>query len=100
MPPRTHLLTELRLPASTHLDTMSVSDALAIMNQQDAIATAAVAKESASIAKAITLVTTAFQNNGRLFYIGAGTSGRLRASVIPRPARVARTSRRSCGAIR
>jgi N-acetylmuramic acid 6-phosphate etherase len=56
---------------------MSVLDAIALMNQQDAIATAAVAAESANIAYAINLVVTAFKNNGRLFYIGAGTSGRL-----------------------
>jgi N-acetylmuramic acid 6-phosphate etherase len=74
---RSQLSTELRLDASTHLDTMSISDAIALMNQQDALAVAAVAAESASIAKAVGLVVTAFKNNGRLFYIGAGTSGRL-----------------------
>jgi N-acetylmuramic acid 6-phosphate etherase len=74
---RAHLLTELRLPASLHLDAMSLSDALALMNQQDALAQQAVAAESANIAKAIDLVVAAFKINGRLFYIGAGTSGRL-----------------------
>jgi N-acetylmuramic acid 6-phosphate etherase len=77
MTPRNHLLTELRLPQSQNLDTMSVKDAIALMNQQDAIAAAAVAAESANIEKAITLVVSAFRNNGRLFYFGAGTSGRL-----------------------
>jgi N-acetylmuramic acid 6-phosphate etherase len=77
MPPRDHLLTEQRLPQSTTLDTMSVEAAIALMNDQDAIAAAAVAAESANVAKAIDLVVTAFKNNGRLFYIGAGTSGRL-----------------------
>lgn len=77
MHPRDHLLTELRLPASTHLDAMSISDAIALINQQDAHAQQAVAAESPNIAKAIQLVVTAFQTNGRLLYYGAGTSGRL-----------------------
>jgi N-acetylmuramic acid 6-phosphate etherase len=74
---RDHLLTELRLPASTHLDTMSISEAIALMNQQDAIAQQAVAAEATNIAKAVQLVVDAFQRNGRLLYYGAGTSGRL-----------------------
>ena len=77
MPNRDHLLTEQRLPESKSLDTMSVHEALALMNQQDAIATTAVASQSANIAKAIEIVVRAFQTHGRLFYIGAGTSGRL-----------------------
>src|ERR1700727_1670137 len=77
MQPRHHLLTEQRLPESKFLDTMSVLDAVQLMNQQDALATAAVAAESANIVNAIKLVVSAFQNNGRLFYVGAGTSGRL-----------------------
>jgi len=56
---------------------MSIQDAIALMNRHDALATAAVAAEAGNIAKAIDLVVTAFQNKGRLFYIGAGTSGRL-----------------------
>jgi N-acetylmuramic acid 6-phosphate etherase len=60
-----------------HLDTMSIADAVAIMNQQDAIAIAAVAAESVNVAKAIDLVVSAFNAGGRLFYFGAGTSGRL-----------------------
>ena len=74
---RDHLLTERRLPDSITLDTMPIRDAIALMNQQDAIAAAAVAAESANVEKAIHLVVTAFQNKGRLFYFGAGTSGRL-----------------------
>jgi N-acetylmuramic acid 6-phosphate etherase len=74
---RSHLLTEQRLPASMHLDAMSVSDAVALMNAQDAIAVQAVAAEQDQIAKAIELIVTAFRAGGRLFYFGAGTSGRL-----------------------
>jgi N-acetylmuramic acid 6-phosphate etherase len=74
---RAHLLTELRLPESINLDTMSIADAVALMNAQDAIAVAAVATQREQIAKAIELVVAAFRAGGRLFYFGAGTSGRL-----------------------
>jgi N-acetylmuramic acid 6-phosphate etherase len=74
---RDHLLTELRLPASTALDTMSIADAVAMMSRQDWVAVNAVAAEGANIAKAIELVVCAFRQNGRLLYFGAGTSGRL-----------------------
>ncbi|MCY2955288.1 MAG: N-acetylmuramic acid 6-phosphate etherase [Planctomycetota bacterium] len=74
---RSHLLTEQRNPASINLDAMSISDAVALFNAQDQLAVAAVAKEKDNIAAAIQLVVAAFNSNGRLFYIGAGTSGRL-----------------------
>jgi N-acetylmuramic acid 6-phosphate etherase len=74
---RSHLLTELRLPASMALDSMSIADAVAMMNQQDAIAVAAVAKEKESVAAAVKLVAEALREGGRLLYFGAGTSGRL-----------------------
>jgi N-acetylmuramic acid 6-phosphate etherase len=77
MKPRDHLLTEQRLPASIILDIMSLQEAIALMNQQDAAAQRAVEAESANVERAIKLVVAAFQNNGRLIYIGAGTSGRL-----------------------
>jgi N-acetylmuramic acid 6-phosphate etherase len=77
MSSRHHLLTEQRLAASMRLDAMSIADALAVMNQQDAVAQAAVAAESANVAKAIELVVAAFNSSGRLIYVGAGTSGRL-----------------------
>ncbi len=77
MTDRSHLLTELRLPESMNLDAMSVEDAVALMNAQDAKAVAAVAAEQQSIAAAIELVVAAFEAGGRLMYVGAGTSGRL-----------------------
>src|SRR5947209_6788169 len=74
---RSHLLTELRLPESEALDAMSIEDAVALMNAQDAIAVAAVAKEKGNIARAVELAVGAFRQGGRLLYFGAGTSGRL-----------------------
>jgi len=59
------------------LDSMSVEDAVALMNLQDARAVEAVALQRQQIAAAIDLVVAAFRAGGRLLYFGAGTSGRL-----------------------
>jgi N-acetylmuramic acid 6-phosphate etherase len=77
MQDRAHLLTEQRLPESMDLDAMSVEDAVALMNAQDAKAVAAVAAERKNIARAVELVAAALRAGGRLIYFGAGTSGRL-----------------------
>src|SRR3954470_14391234 len=74
---RSQLLTELRLPESMKLDEMSIEQAVALLNQQDTVAVAAVAKEQKNIARAVELVSAAFRAGGRLLYFGAGTSGRL-----------------------
>jgi N-acetylmuramic acid 6-phosphate etherase len=74
---RSHLLTELRLPESMNLDAMSVVEAVAMMNAQDAKAVAAVGAVNDSIAAAIKLVVSCLKSGGRLLYFGAGTSGRL-----------------------
>jgi N-acetylmuramic acid 6-phosphate etherase len=60
-----------------NLDAMSIPDAVALMSAQDAIAVAAVAGEQKQIAKAIEIIVAALRSGGRLFYFGAGTSGRL-----------------------
>lgn len=77
MTDRSHLLTELRLPESMHLDALSIEDAVKVMNEQDARALAAVVAERANVAKAIEIVAAALRAGGRLIYVGAGTSGRL-----------------------
>jgi N-acetylmuramic acid 6-phosphate etherase len=77
MQDRSHLLTEQRLPESTHLDAMTVEEAVALMNAQDARAVEAVAAERANVARGVDLVVAALSAGGRLFYVGAGTSGRL-----------------------
>src|SRR5438067_6525935 len=74
---RTNFLTEQRLPESMNLDAMSVEEAVAVMNAQDARAVQAVKEVRADVVKAIELVVAAFEKGGRLFYVGAGTSGRL-----------------------
>lgn len=60
-----------------NLDAMPILQALAVMNQQDRLAAAAVEKEQGNVARAIDLVVKAFEQGGRLIYCGAGTSGRL-----------------------
>ena len=74
---RSGLLTEKRLESSANLDQLSVAEALAIFNEQDAAAAAAVAAQREPIARAIEMVAAALECGGRLIYVGAGTSGRL-----------------------
>jgi N-acetylmuramic acid 6-phosphate etherase len=74
---RSHLLTELRLPESMNLDAMSVEEAVALMNAQDLRAVQAVGAVGGDIAAAIRIVVEQLKAGGRLFYFGAGTSGRL-----------------------
>src|SRR5437764_9630470 len=74
---RTNFLTEQRLPESMNLDAMSVEEAVAVMNAQDARAVQAVKEVRADVGRAIDLVVASFEKGGRLIYVGAGTSGRL-----------------------
>ena len=71
------LITEARNPASEHIDELSTFDMLSLINREDATVAAAVAAELPSIAKAVDAIADRFSEGGRLFYIGAGTSGRL-----------------------
>jgi N-acetylmuramic acid 6-phosphate etherase len=71
------LLTETCNPASEHLDELSTLELLALINAEDAKVAGAVHAELASIAKAVDAVAERFGRGGRMFYIGAGTSGRL-----------------------
>jgi len=70
-------LTEQPNPASARLDAMSTLEIVDLMNQQDARVPAAVHAAREALAEAVELVVAAFRRGGRLFYIGAGTSGRL-----------------------
>src|SRR3974377_237732 len=64
-------------PASASLDAVSTEEMLRIINREDARVAEAVAREIPAIARAVDRIAKAFENGGRLFYIGAGTSGRL-----------------------
>jgi len=71
------LLTEQRNPASAAIDTAGTEAALRIINHEDAKVAAAVEREIPAIARAVDAIAGAIGKGGRLFYIGAGTSGRL-----------------------
>ena len=71
------LPTESRNAASEHLDELSTLDMLTLFNDEDAKVAAAVRAELPQIARAVDAIADRFQRGGRLFYIGAGTSGRL-----------------------
>jgi N-acetylmuramic acid 6-phosphate etherase len=71
------LLTEQANPASASIDTLSTESVLRIMNAEDRQVAEAVEREIPAIARAVDRVVAAFERGGRLFYIGAGTSGRL-----------------------
>ncbi len=71
------LLTEQLNPATSVIDRLSTEDMLRVMNQEDARVAAAVAHEVPQIALAVDAVVSGLRQGGRLFYIGAGTSGRL-----------------------
>jgi len=80
------LATEQRNPRSEHIDTASIPEILEIINTEDHRVPIAVREELPYVAEAVRHVVTAFKNGARLFYVGAGTSGRLGvvdASEIP-----------------
>jgi N-acetylmuramic acid 6-phosphate etherase len=72
-----NLITEARNPHTEHIDELSTLDMLTLINREDATVAAAVASELPNIARAVDEITLRLAQGGRLFYIGAGTSGRL-----------------------
>jgi N-acetylmuramic acid 6-phosphate etherase len=71
------LATEQRNPASTDLDTLTTEEALRLLNAQDKLVPLAVEHEIPYIAEAVEIIVHALSHDGRLIYVGAGTSGRL-----------------------
>jgi len=71
------LATEARNPASARLDELSTLEMLGVMNDEDAKVATAVRAELPAVARAVDAIAERFGRGGRLFYIGAGTSGRL-----------------------
>lgn len=74
---RSHLMTEQRLEQSADLDIQDVTQLLTTINQQDQLVALAVGKAIPQISQLVTDLTNRMKKGGRLFYIGAGTSGRL-----------------------
>jgi N-acetylmuramic acid 6-phosphate etherase len=71
------LATERANRASRHLDRLSAAGIAALMNREDRRAVAAVGRATRPVAAAVDLIVAALRARGRLFFIGAGTSGRL-----------------------
>ena len=71
------LITEQRNPNSMHVDSLSALEIVQLMNDEDKQVPLAIEKCLPQIAQAVECIVAAFQQGGRLVYIGAGTSGRL-----------------------
>lgn len=71
------LTTEAVNPDTLMIDECTTEEMIQLMNQQDALVPAAIAQEIPQIAKAVDILHHRLSNGGRMFYIGAGTSGRL-----------------------
>jgi len=71
------LKTEQRNPRTRGLDRKSTLEILRVLNAEDARVALAVRRELPKIARAVDAIVKSFRAGGRLFYVGAGTSGRL-----------------------
>lgn len=71
------LSTEQKNPNSVNIDIQSTEEILKIINNEDKNVPFAVEQEIPYIAKAVDAIVAAIKNGGKLFYFGAGTSGRL-----------------------
>ena len=71
------LTTEKINPATAHIDKCSTLEMVKLINDEDKKVAAAVERVLPEIARAVDIIAEKFSRGGRLFYIGAGTSGRL-----------------------
>jgi N-acetylmuramic acid 6-phosphate etherase len=76
-PPLETRLTEQRNPRSMRIDQLSTQEIVDLISAEDRMVAEAVREERDEIANAIDMVVDCFRRGGRLFYVGAGTSGRL-----------------------
>ena len=70
-------VTEQENPRSANLSSLSASEIVALMNEEDATVATAVKSVINDVARAVDEIVERLKNGGRLFYIGTGTSGRL-----------------------
>ncbi|AEV95885.1 N-acetylmuramic acid 6-phosphate etherase [Pediococcus claussenii] len=73
----TKLTTETRNQKTMNLDQQTTGEILSLMNREDQTVAQSVSTVLSNIEEAVKKIINSFENNGRLFYIGAGTSGRL-----------------------
>jgi N-acetylmuramic acid 6-phosphate etherase len=71
------LTTEMKNELAEDLDNLSIPQIVKLMNEEDKKVAGAVEKVLPDVAKAAELIVVSLKNGGRLFYFGAGTSGRL-----------------------
>lgn len=71
------LSTEQKNPRSIDIDKLPTEEVVKIINNEDKMVPLAVEKEIPYIAQAVDIIVEAIKNGGKLFYFGAGTSGRL-----------------------
>ena len=71
------LKTEMRNPRTTHIDSMSTAEMMAVMQEENERAAAAIRSELSAIGEAVDEIAARMSEGGRLFYVGCGTSGRL-----------------------
>ena len=71
------LITEAQNPKTAEIDTLPTGSILRLINREDATLAGCVKKAIPEIARAVDVVSQALREGGRLFYVGAGTSGRL-----------------------
>jgi len=69
--------TEKRNKKSRNIDRLATEQIVELINSEDALVAPAVRKERKKIAAAVDMVVERMRKKGRLFYVGAGTSGRL-----------------------
>lgn len=72
-----HLATEQRNAASSELDALPTLELMGVFNREDRKVAESVERELPRIAAAVDAITAVLERGGRLFYTGAGTSGRL-----------------------
>ncbi len=70
-------ITEQENPRTSNLSSLSLGDIVRLMNEEDALVSAAVADVLPQVVEAVTGIVARLSEAGRLFYIGTGTSGRL-----------------------
>ena len=76
-PPSDPRITERRNPRTANIDLATSLEIVDLMNAEDRSVADAVASQRAAIAQLVSFTEDAFRREGRLFYVGAGTSGRL-----------------------
>jgi N-acetylmuramic acid 6-phosphate etherase len=75
--PKDQRRTEQRNPASKNLDRMTAREIVRLMNREDRKVAIAVGRELPAIARAVDAIVKGIRKGGRLFYVGAGSSGRM-----------------------